>query len=203
MKFFICAVAALAMLFSGVGAAVAQLSPSVVEMEKERLRKANEKPVVTFTPEDVAAIRAMRKADPVLGYEADCAAQKAAACFELGNHLRTKNGRTPQDAVDAATAYGVACQLNHPEGCNIYGDIREKGEGSRVPRDPMMALNAYSQSCKLGFSNGCYNAATLLSSGKSNDPALQAKQAQAAKSLYKAGCDLKHVYSCKALGIAQ
>lgn len=203
MKFFICAVAALAMLFSGVGAAIAQLSPSVVDMEKERLRKANEKPVVTFTPEDVAAIRAMRKADPVLGYEADCTAQKAAACFELGNHLRNKNGRTLQDGVDEAAAYGLACQLNHAEGCYKFGEIKEKGKGLRVPRDPKLALNVYGQACKLGFSSGCYSAATLMKSAQAPDAASQAKQSQMVQALYKAGCDLKHVYSCQALGVTQ
>jgi hypothetical protein len=202
MKFIIYLAVALAISCASFGAAVAQLSPSVVATEKERLRKANEEAAPKITAGEVAAASAARKTDKAVGYEAGCAAKQAVACFELGNHLRTKNGRTPQDAVDAATAYGLACQLNHPEGCNIYGEIREKGEGLRVPRDPMMALNAYGQSCKLGFSNGCYNAATLLSSGKSPDPALQAKQAQAAKSLYKAGCDLKNYYSCKAIGLA-
>lgn len=185
---------------SAAPAAIAQLSPSIAEMEKERLRKANEKPVVTFTPEDVAAIRSKRKDDPSLAWEADCAAQKADACFNLGNHLRNKNGRTPQDAVGEVAAYGRACQLNHAEGCYKLGEMHDKG--MRAARDPKLALNVYGRACKLGFSPGCYSAATLLQSAKAPGAEEQAKQAQMVQNLYKAGCDLKHVYSCQAIGLA-
>lgn len=192
----------LACLFtlSAVPAVMAQLSSSVADMEKERLRKANEKPIVTFTPEDVAAIRAKRKDDPSLRFEAECAAQNAAGCFEFGNHFRNKNGRTPQDAVDERAAYGRACQLNHAEGCYKVGEMHDKG--MRAARDPKLALNLYGRACKLGFSNGCYGAATLLKSAQAPNAAEQAKQAQAVAALYKAGCDLKHHYSCQAIGLA-
>ncbi len=200
MKVLMLLVSATLLAICGTSSVMAQLSPSVVAMEKERLRKANEKPqAVQLTADDVAAASAMRKSNPALAYETDCAAKLAAGCFDLGNHLRNKNGRTPEDAIGETTAYGRACELNHAEGCYKLGEMKEKG--LRTTRDPMLALNAYGRSCKLGFSNGCYNAATLLSSGKSAEPALQAKQALAAQSLYKAGCDLKHYYSCKAIGL--
>ena len=194
------ALLAFILALSAPAGAVAQLSSSVAEMEKERLRKAEEKPIVTFTPEDVAAIRAKRKDDPSLGFQADCAAKKAEACFDLGNHLRNKNGRTPQDAVDELAAYGMACQLNHAESCFKFGEMHEKG--MRAARDPKLALNVYGRACKLGFSNGCYSAATLLKSAQAPGAAEQARQTQTVQHLYKAGCDLKHYYSCQAIGIA-
>lgn len=202
MKSFASLILVALIALSGTSGVVAQLSPSIADLEKERLRKAKEEDPLKITVGDVASASAARKSDRVLGYDAECAAKKAVACFELGNHLRSKNGKTPQDAVDEMTAYGLACQLNHAEGCNKFGGIKEKGQGLRLERDPMMALNAYGRACKLGFSDGCYNGATLLSSGKSSDPVLQAKQAQAAQSLYRAGCDLGHYYACKTIGIA-
>ena len=185
---------------SGMSGVVAQSSPSIAEMEKERLRKAKEDTGPKITVEDVAAASAARKADPSLDYQADCAAKKATACFDLGNHYRNKNGKTPQDAVDEAVAYGLACQLNHPEGCFNFGEIKEKGQGLRVERDPKTALGAFARSCKLGFGNGCYNAAKMLGAF-GVPPEQQAKKAEAMQALYKAGCELKNYYSCKAIGI--
>ncbi|MES2987179.1 MAG: hypothetical protein V4808_04675 [Pseudomonadota bacterium] len=199
MKLFRLVMLALVMTISGTSIASAQLSPGVAEMEKERLRKAKE-PIVSFTAADVEAARAARRANPALDFASDCAAKLAKDCFDWGNHLRSKNGRTAEDGKYELTAFTKACELKHPEGCYKLGEMHEKG--SNTPIDRKMAFNVYGLSCKLGFSSGCYSAATILSAARGSTPAEQDKQAQGVQALYKAGCDLKHVYACKAIGLA-
>ena len=186
---------------TGVNAAMAQSRPTIAEMEKERLRKAKEEPTLEISVDDIAAATAARKNNYMLELEAGCAAKKAPDCFAIGKWHRRKSEKSEQDSVDEATAFGLACQLNHPDGCFNFAQIMAKGQGARVQRNPKTALGAFQQSCKLGVGDGCYNAAQMLNSF-GVPPEQQAKKAMAVQALYKAGCDLKSSISCQAIGLA-
>ena len=186
---------------TGVGAVMAQSRPTIAEMEKERLRKAEEESAPKITVRDIAAATAARKTNYMLELEAGCAAKKASACFAIGKWHRGKSEKSEQDSADEAMTFGLACQLNHPEGCFNFAQIMAKGQGARVQRNPKTALGAFQQSCKLGVGDGCYNAAQMLNAF-GVPPGQQAKKAEAVKTLYKAGCDMKSSISCQAIGLA-
>ena len=192
---------ALVLSCTGVNAVMAQSRPTIAEMEKERLRKAEEEPAPKISVDDIAAATAARKTNYMLELEAGCAAKKASDCFAIGKWHRGKSEKSEQDSVDEATAFGLACQLNHPEGCFNFAQIMAKGQGARVQRNPKTALGAFQQSCKLGVGDGCYNAAQMLNAF-GVPPEQQAKKAEAVRTLYRAGCDLKSSSSCQAIGLA-